>query len=158
MCKALNAKRKLGFINGSVFSPASITEPESFENWQCVNDVVSKWILNSVSKAIATSLVYTDSAAKGTMSVSQYFTKIKVLWEELNSYKPVQCNCVNARAMHAFLQAEYVHCFLMGLDDSFTQIRDHILLMEPILAVNKVLSLITQEEKHRALEVGSNLT
>ncbi|XP_016164977.1 uncharacterized protein LOC107607550 [Arachis ipaensis] len=160
--KALNAKRKLGFITGSVPQPDPTTEPEKLENWQCVNDVVSTWILNS----LATSLVYTNSAAKlwndlkdrfqhgngphvfelkrdlmnlcqGTMTISQYFTKIKVLWEELNSYRPVQCNCGDARAMQEFLQAKYVHYFLMGLDESYSQIRGQILLMEPLPAINK---------------------
>ncbi|KAL1308527.1 uncharacterized protein [Arachis hypogaea] len=185
MQKALNSKRKLGFITGSVPKPDPITEPEKFENWQCVNDVISTWILNSVTKEIATSLVYTDSAAKlwnnfkerfqhgngprvfelkrdlmnlrhGAMSVSQYFTRIKVLWEELNSYRPVQCNCGDARAMQEFLQAGYIHCFLMGLDESFSQIRGKILLLEPLPTINKVLSLVTQEEKHRAI-IGASL-
>ncbi|XP_072079223.1 uncharacterized protein [Arachis hypogaea] len=90
------------------------------------------------------------------MTISQYFTKIKVLWEELNSYRPVQCNCSDARAMQEFLQAEYVHCFLMGLDESYSQIRGQILLMEPLPAINKVLSLVTQEEKYRALGASLN--
>ncbi|XP_057720207.1 uncharacterized protein LOC130934680 [Arachis stenosperma] len=62
--KALNAKRKLGFITGSVPQLDPTTEPNKFENWQCVNDVVSTWILNSISKEIATSLVYTNSTTE----------------------------------------------------------------------------------------------
>ncbi|XP_072084387.1 uncharacterized protein [Arachis hypogaea] len=62
MKKALNAKCKLGFVTGIVPRLDPVLDPEQFETWQCVNDVVSTWILNSVSKEIATSLVYADSA------------------------------------------------------------------------------------------------
>ncbi|XP_072083676.1 uncharacterized protein [Arachis hypogaea] len=93
---------------------------------------------------------------QGVMSVSQYFTRIKVLWEELNSYRPVQCNCSDARAMQEFLQTKCIHCFLMGLDESFSQIRGQILLLEPFPTINKVLSLVTQEEKHRAIGASLN--
>ncbi|XP_025609784.1 uncharacterized protein LOC127747692 [Arachis duranensis] len=62
MKKALNAKRKLGFVTGTVPRPDPALDPEQFETWQCINDVVSTWILNSVSKEIASSLVYADSA------------------------------------------------------------------------------------------------
>ncbi|XP_072060200.1 uncharacterized protein [Arachis hypogaea] len=184
MKKALNTKRKLGFINGSVSRPDPELDAEQFETWQCVNDIVSTWILNSVSKEIATSLVYTDSAeelwnnlkerfqhgnsprifelkqdlvnlCQGSMTVSQYFTKIKVLWEELNSYRPIPCNCADSRPMQAFLQNEYVHCFLMDLDDSYAQIRGQILLIEPLPSINKVLSLVVQEEKHKPIGAPS---
>ncbi|XP_025608274.1 uncharacterized protein [Arachis hypogaea] len=93
---------------------------------------------------------------QGAMFVSRYFTRIKVLWEELNSYRPVQCNCGDARAMQEFLQAEYIHCFLMGLDESFSQIRGQISLLEPLPTINKVLFLVTQEEKHRAIGASLN--
>ncbi|XLR27742.1 hypothetical protein S83_055642 [Arachis hypogaea] len=149
MKKVLNAKRKFGFINGSIPRPDSVTSTEEFETWQCVNYVVSTWILNSVLKKIVTSLVYVDSAKEfwndlkerfkhgngprifvlkrelmnlkqGTMTISQYFTRMKVLWEELSSYRLVQCSCGNARQMQDFLN---VHYFLTGLDESFSQIR-----------------------------------
>ncbi|XP_016199632.1 uncharacterized protein LOC107640636 [Arachis ipaensis] len=178
MQKALNAKRKLGFITGSVPKPDPITEPEKFENWQCANDVISTLILNSVTKEVATSLVYIDSAVElwndlkeclqhgniprvfelkrdlmnlrqGATSVSQYFIRIKVLWEELNSYHPVQCNCGDVHATQEFLQVEYIHYFLMGLDESFFQIRGQILLLEPLPTINKVISLQpTQSQGH----------
>ncbi|QHO16335.1 uncharacterized protein DS421_10g302640 [Arachis hypogaea] len=89
------------------------------------------------------------------MTVSQYFTKIKVLWEELNSYRLISCNCAYSRLMQAFLQDEYVHCFLMRLDNFYAQIRGQILLMEPLPLINKILSLVVQEEKHRAIGAPS---
>ena len=42
-------------------------------------------------------------------------------------------------------------CFLMGLDESYSQIRGQILVMEPTPPINKVFSLILQEEKQRVV-------
>ena len=43
--------------------------------------------------------------------------------------------------------------FLMGLNDFFSQVRGQLLLMEPLLPINKVFSLVSQEEHQRI--VGS---
>lgn len=37
--------------------------------------------------------------------------------------------------------------FLMGLNESYAQTRSQILLMDPIPSVNKIFSLIIQEER-----------
>ncbi|XP_042947042.1 uncharacterized protein LOC122280126 [Carya illinoinensis] len=38
--------------------------------------------------------------------------------------------------------------FLMGLHDSFTNVRDQIMLIDPLPPVNKVFSYIQQQERH----------
>ena len=45
--------------------------------------------------------------------------------------------------------------FLMGLSDSFSQVKTHILLMDPLPSVNKAYSLFIQGEMQRFL--GSSL-
>ena len=45
--------------------------------------------------------------------------------------------------------------FLMGLNDSFSLVRGQLLLMDPLPAINKVFSLISQEEYQR--KIGSQL-
>ena len=40
---------------------------------------------------------------------------------------------------------------LMGLNDSFAQIRGQLLLLDPIPPINKVLSLVSQEEHQRSV-------
>lgn len=66
MMIALSGRNKLGFINGKIKKPES---GNLLTAWQCNNDVVTSWIINSISKRIAVSLVYTGYA--------------KDLWEEL---------------------------------------------------------------------------
>ena len=42
--------------------------------------------------------------------------------------------------------------FLMGFNDSYFQIKRQILLMDPLPSVNKVYSLLIQEERQRSVE------
>lgn len=44
--------------------------------------------------------------------------------------------------------------FLMGLNESYSIVRGKILLNEPLPNINKVLSLILQEEKQRNVDCG----
>ncbi|GMI65892.1 hypothetical protein HRI_000258500 [Hibiscus trionum] len=119
MLMALSAKNKVGFVDGSIPSPASTHQ--NFGAWTRANNLVSSWLLNSVSKEISASLIYHSSAAdiwkdlqdrfqqnngprlfslrkklgelvQGQSSVSTYYTQLKILWDELMSIKPV-CTC-----------------------------------------------------------------
>ncbi|KAL4598881.1 hypothetical protein ACB092_11G089100 [Castanea dentata] len=66
-----------------------------------------------------------------------------------------KCVCgINQRL--ANLQAkESVMKFLMGLSESFSQVKTQILLMDPLPSINKAYSLFIQEEMQRS--VGSSL-
>lgn len=48
---------------------------------------------------------------------------------------------------------EYVMSFLMGLNDYYSQVRGQLLLMDPIPPINKVFSLISQEEHQSSVNV-----
>ena len=46
---------------------------------------------------------------------------------------------------------------LMGLNDSFSQVRTQILLMDPLPSVNKVHSLLVQEEMQRSINFDTRV-
>jgi hypothetical protein len=46
--------------------------------------------------------------------------------------------------------------FLMGLNETFTQVRGQILLMDPIPQIDKVFSFIRQEERQRSIGYSHN--
>jgi len=54
-----------------------------------------------------------------------------------------------------FHHQEYVYHFLMGLNDSFSNIRGQILLIEPLPPINKVFSLVLQDERQREVSGGN---
>ncbi|KAE8727587.1 hypothetical protein F3Y22_tig00005459pilonHSYRG00316 [Hibiscus syriacus] len=116
MLMALSAKNKLGFVNGSIVAP-NPSSTELYNVWTKANNFVNSWILNSVFKEIAASLLYHSTAtaiwkdldqfqqsngprifhfkkklselAQGLMYVSTYYTQLKIIWDELVSAKPV---------------------------------------------------------------------
>ena len=59
------------------------------------------------------------------------------------------CLCGGTRAFVEHYHMEYVMSFLMGLHDSFAQVRGQLLLMDYIPPINKVFALIFQEENQR---------
>lgn len=117
----------MGFIDGSYKS--SPPDSPSFNLWARSNDMVTSWLLNSLSKEIASSVIYSKSAqdlwteledrfgqtnsaklyhlqkdisdlTQGSSDVARYFTKLKLLWDELDSlYSSVTCsyNCICGR-------------------------------------------------------------
>lgn len=118
---ALSAKNKLGFIDGTCKSPPS--DSPDFNLWNMSNDMVTSWLLNSLSREIAASVLYSKSAqelwtaledrfgqsngaklyhlqkelsdlVQGSSDVAGYFTRIKGLWDELDALTTtIQCSC-----------------------------------------------------------------
>lgn len=79
-------------------------------------------------------------------SVSEFFTALKVLWEELEAYLPTpvcvcphRCTC-NTGVLNAKHQHEITRSirFLTGLNDQFDLVRSQILLMNPLPTLNKI--------------------
>ena len=73
-------------------------------------------------------------------SVSIYFTKLKTIWEELTNYRPTctchGCTCGGVKKIQDHYHMEYIMSFLMGLSDSYSQVRGSILLMNPLPEVS----------------------
>jgi len=57
---SISAKKKLGFINETCKAP-DLNSAE-YEQWSCVNNMVTSWILNALSKEIADSVIYSKTA------------------------------------------------------------------------------------------------
>ncbi|KAL5539285.1 hypothetical protein UlMin_045376 [Ulmus minor] len=93
-------------------------------------------------------------------SASIYFTKLKTIWEELNNYRPNcscgKCSCGGVKNLNDHHQMEYIMSFLMGLDDSFSQVRGQLLFMDPMPPINRVFSLIVQEEQQMRTNPSSD--
>ncbi|KAL5556865.1 hypothetical protein UlMin_039101 [Ulmus minor] len=182
MLMALNAKNKIGFVDGTISRPLSTYL--IFNAWSRCNSMISSWIINVVTRDISDSLLYLDSVyeiwrdlcdrfsqgngprvfqikkqlsglVQGSLDVSTYFTKLKILWDELKEFQPVPvCQCGGLKIWADYQHKEYVLQFLMGLNESYAQNRGQILMIEPLPTINKVFSLIIQEERHR--NIGSN--
>uniref|UniRef100_A0A803QQD3 Retrotransposon gag domain-containing protein n=1 Tax=Cannabis sativa TaxID=3483 RepID=A0A803QQD3_CANSA len=90
---SISVKNKLRFLDNSIPKP-SPTDYILYKAWVKNNNIVISWILNSISKEIFSSILYDDSAAeiwtdlKEAQTVRMYFTKLKMVLEELSNYRP----------------------------------------------------------------------
>ena len=192
MERALRIKNKFWLIDGSASLTSAMEKvPLLVQSWSRCNEIVVSWIVNCVSPRIATSMVYRKTAkevwkklqnmfsqgngprvyqlqkdlasfSQGELSVTEYFTNLSILWDELQNYEPFptcsceKCVCHINEKISNIHHREVVMQFLMGLNDSFSHVCGQILLMDPIPSVEKVFSLLIQDEKQRSVGHGSN--
>ncbi|KAL0345251.1 UNVERIFIED_CONTAM: hypothetical protein Sradi_4356400 [Sesamum radiatum] len=183
--RALRAKMKLGFIDGTSMKPC-VTDP-FFEQWIRVDSMVTTWILNCISKEIVSSFMYAKSArtlwldleerygecngpllyqllreiassTQGNKSVVDYFSRLRMIWDELDVLMPTPqctCGCTCGASKTAADQAVFIRLiqFLMGLSETFDHMRDQLLVMDPIPTVNKAYSMILRVEKQREVNM-----
>ncbi|XP_052727292.1 uncharacterized protein LOC108335022 [Vigna angularis] len=148
MSMALQMKNKFGFVDGSIPCPAG-TDP-MVQAWKRCNNLVLSWINHSVSHEIAISIIWIDSVAtawkdlkdrfsqgdsvrisqlhqdlysmhQSDLSVTAYYTKMKILWDELCNFRPIP-----------EYQSSASCC---------------ILLMDPLPSLPKIFSMIIQHER-----------
>lgn len=109
---ALSERNKLGFVDGSLPKPDASSA--SFKSWSRCNDMVISWLLGALSKSIGRSVIYATFAhqiwleleemygvsnstqmfvlhkelnelSQGNNSIVEYFTKFKMLWDDIES-------------------------------------------------------------------------
>ena len=181
MMISLNAKSKIGFIDGTTTMSSATTKPDDYASWKKCNDMVLSWILNSLTQDLADSVIFSTTSqavwedlrdsfsqsnaprifqierdiaclAQDQMTVAAYYTRLKKLWDELGSYNDTICSCGVDHKRRKLMQ------FLMGLNESYNAIRGQILLMNPLPDVAKAYSSIVQEEKQRSLGAARETT
>jgi len=173
MIRAFGAKNKLKFIDDLNRSA-----------WERCTHLIQSWIINSVSPQIAQTLVFHENAIdawselkeryvkvdiiriatlpskinnlkQGSKTVLEYFTKMKTLWEELNSHRPMPhctcphpCRCAATREARNYRLEDLVIQFLTSLNDQFNVVKTKVLMLDPLPSINKVYSLVVQEESN----------
>ena len=121
MVTALSAKNKVEFINGNALEP--LRTDRTYNAWSRCNNMVVSWIVHSVSVAIRQSILWMNRAEEiwndlksryaqgdllrisdlqqeassmkqGTLSVTEYFTKLRIIWDEIENFRPdPTCSC-----------------------------------------------------------------
>uniref|UniRef100_A0A7C8Z8R5 Uncharacterized protein n=1 Tax=Opuntia streptacantha TaxID=393608 RepID=A0A7C8Z8R5_OPUST len=102
---------------------------------------------------------------QGNDNVAVYYTKLKKLWDELADLSEVSiCDCVHNPSCTALRnnieldQRQKLMQFLMHLNDSYDDIRGHILLLDPLPPVKKAYSMIQRVEKQRQVTHNSSMS
>ncbi|XP_075651786.1 uncharacterized protein LOC142622229 [Castanea sativa] len=74
MCMTLDAKSKLGFVDGTITASMVITPLEKIA-WSKNNSMISSWILNLVSPHITRSVIYRNIAMEVWNSLRNRFSQ-----------------------------------------------------------------------------------
>ncbi|XP_074282657.1 uncharacterized protein LOC141607195 [Silene latifolia] len=92
-------------------------------------------------------------------SIVEYYNKLKRHWDDSEDLEPYpdftygvmsKCTCNLLKKVLEMASREKVITFLMGLDDSYDNLRTNILSMEPLPTINKAYSLVQQIESEKS--------
>ncbi|GJR70301.1 cysteamine dioxygenase [Tanacetum coccineum] len=161
------------------------TNAANIEMWDTCNNLVISWIISFVCESIAKSVMFIGTASdiwsqletrfslsngsrkyklsKDTFGISQqgsyvseYYTKMKCVWEELDSMNNFPRLVTITPEISVFLsvvekqkEEQRLFQFLNGLDDCYSVQRSQLLLINPLLSVENACAVIQQEESQK---------
>ncbi|XP_010430849.1 PREDICTED: uncharacterized protein LOC104715103 [Camelina sativa] len=171
---SLQAKHKLGFIDGSTPKPTS--DPD-LSMWRASNSMIVGWIRTSINPKLCSTVSFIAEAStlweslrsrfsvgngvckqvlkdeiaeckQNRQTVLEYYGCLSKLWEELQHYKMGrECTCAAAPDIAKELEDDRVHQFLFGLDLSqFSNNRSTITGEDPKPPLTQVYSHVIREE------------
>ncbi|KAL1217695.1 Retrovirus-related Pol polyprotein from transposon RE1 [Cardamine amara subsp. amara] len=176
MMNALRAKRKLGFVDGSI--QKSSTDESDFEAWTSVNSMVIGWIRTSITPRVRSTVSFCADAfdlweslkrrfsvgnkvrvhqlmtqlascRQDGQSVIDYYGNLTILWDELHNYRPLPaCTCGATDKIAKEREDEKVHQFVMGLDESrFGSVISQIIDADPMPDLAQSYAKVIREEQ-----------
>ena len=175
MLNALRAKKKSGFVDGSLPQPEE--GDVNLESWLSVNSMIVGWIRTSIEPRVRSTVTFITNAHKLWENLKQrfavgnkvrvhqlmeqlascrqngepvidYFGKLSIKWEEMQTYRPSPpCTCTAARIYEKEREDERVHQFIMGLDESrFGNVVSSIIEADELPDIGKVYAKVIREE------------
>nr|KAJ0199150.1 hypothetical protein LSAT_V11C600341300 [Lactuca sativa] len=149
----LFVKNKIGFINGSIGKPKKTSK--DYMPWMRVDAMIKGWLTTAIEMEIRDSIKYAyiapemrfnlherfgkkgapreyelknkiDATRQDGATVSAYYTKLRSLWDEIQSVFPTPwcmcngCTCDIGKCLVAHQEKESLYEFLMGLDNCVT--------------------------------------
>ncbi|XP_019266226.1 PREDICTED: uncharacterized protein LOC109243706 [Nicotiana attenuata] len=153
---ALSVRNKLDFINGTTEKPP-VGSP-LVRQWQRCNDLVVSWLTNSLTKEISHSVEYSELAKDIWHKLEERCmadgARIFELKEELSHISQASisvnhlsvCTCGGNKKVE---EEQKVYQFLMGLNDTYLQVRSNILMIKPLPSMSTIYGILLSDEKQR---------
>ncbi|XP_057983426.1 uncharacterized protein LOC131168151 [Malania oleifera] len=149
MVIALSTKNKVGFVDGTISKPSKTSSVE-YQQWNRCNNMID--LKEHFSQFNGPRMYHPKqeihNLVQGNTFVATYFTRLKLLWDELSS---LQSNLFKGDVA-PYQQYQRTMKFLMGLNDSYGAICGQILLMDPLPMINHIYNLILQEDIQRNIQ------
>lgn len=188
---ALGAKNKMGIIDGSVKEPER--NSKDYVRWMRCDHMVRCWLFRSMKEEIAHGFILVESARQlweeikerysqsnalllyqikrdagsleqGNLSVSDYYGKLKKLWDENSELEVLptctcgvmkRCTCEIIKRLQQREEQGRIIDILMKLDPIYDGTRCQILAMDPLPQLNKVFQMVHQAEREK--KIAGNL-
>ncbi|GJU47788.1 ribonuclease H-like domain-containing protein [Tanacetum coccineum] len=152
MLLALEGKNKIGFINGTCKRSntdeilGQIFSKRAKHGWEELKETYDK-----VDGSIMFSLHHQISTLKQNgSSIADYYHKLNALWKQYDAMIELpKCVCNAFESFKKHNQLLKLMQFLMGLDNSYMQIRSSIISREVLPNVRSVYATISSEKSHR---------
>ncbi|XP_074293033.1 uncharacterized protein LOC141619926 [Silene latifolia] len=181
MRMTLKSRRKFGFCDKSVDKP---TDEFMLGQWEVVHCTIVSWLRDTIDPSVLESVPYVEDAAamwadleerfavvdgtsihslktklgecrqKKGMSVTEYYGKLKSLWDALSVHEPPfacecgKCTCGIAAKAIKRLDNERLHQFFMGLDRSlYGPLRNQQFQLDPLPSLNRGYHAVLQAER-----------
>ncbi|KAL0438883.1 UNVERIFIED_CONTAM: Retrovirus-related Pol polyprotein from transposon RE2 [Sesamum latifolium] len=165
---ALQAKMKLGFIDGRYVMPEQTSD--KYDTWIKVDSMSSRQLWLDLEERYGENngpLVYKlqrdiTSISQGTLNVVDYFNNLTALWDELECLMPIRtcscglCICGFSKAAVEDDNLTKLVQFLMGLNNSYDNIRNQILVMDPFPSINKAYAMVLRVERQRLVNLQND--
>lgn len=98
-----------------------------------------------------------DRLHQGSLDLNAYYTRLTTLWEELKNFEELpscvcgKCTCGSNDRWIRLYERKNIVRFLMRLNDSFTQARRQIIMMDPLPEFTKIYNFVARDEQQRNL-------
>nr|XP_018626392.2 uncharacterized protein LOC108945163 [Nicotiana tomentosiformis] len=127
------------------------------------------WIMNTVAPNLLSIMIYASNAHKvwedlrerfdkltqNLLTVSEYLSNLRELWDEYEALAPPPSYGCHESKQHAeYYQLQKLYQFLNGINDSFDNAKDQILMIRPLPNVNQAYSMVVNVESQRKNNTG----
>lgn len=171
---ALGGRSKLGYVNGHIKAP----DPSSkdYEAWQCKDQLVMSWLLNSMENNIAEIFSYSESSMDLWEAVKEMYGNqnnaarvfqikrdlanlqqdgktyvqllgiLKGMWSELALYRP---HTVDIAVLKKRDEEDKIFQLLSSLGPDYEDLRSRVLMNSDLPSLASVCATIQREEARR---------
>ncbi|XP_021746757.1 uncharacterized protein LOC110712595 [Chenopodium quinoa] len=182
---ALSSRREFGFLDGTITSYAP---PCTKDDWVTIHCMLVSWLMNTIDPEVRTMLSNYVNAKKlwddlqerfglvngpriqqikseinrceqsKSMPVAVYFSKLSVLWDELDKHEPLigckrgKCTCDVGKQHANRREGDRLQQFLLGLySEYYATLRSTLLSQDPLPTLNRAFQTIAQEKRVRGI-------
>ncbi|XP_057550589.1 uncharacterized protein LOC130828642 [Amaranthus tricolor] len=151
---ALCSRRKFGFLDGSIEVKSMLSNYDNAKKlW---DDLHERFCLVYGPRIQQIKSEINSCEQTKTMSVAVYYSKLSVLWDELDKHEPlIVCTCGNCMCdvgkQHAARRdADRLQQFLLGLySEYYAALSSNLLSQDPLPSLNKAFKSVAQDERQQ---------